>query len=99
MGCCSQQCSEVSVRWGPPNSAFWSLEPVSSPKSRSMDTCCGDVFVFSSLRNHVFIFLMFIFMHLFGRAEFLLLGGLSLVVASGNYCLLWCMSFSLRWLL
>ena len=35
----------------------------------------------------------------FGGAESLLLHGLSLVVVSGGYSLLWCLGFPLQWLL
>ena len=51
-----------------PHVCFWAtLLSFGASKSRSMDTRCGDVFAFSSLRNHI-SFLMFTCMHLFGSA-------------------------------
>ena len=53
---------------------------------------------FSSRKNFFLIYLFYLF-YFFGCIRSLLLRGLSLVAASGGYSSLWCVGFSLRWLL
>ena len=54
------------------------------------------------LIGYLFIFkinLFILFIYFWPHWVFIAACGLSLVVASGGYSLLWCMSFSLQWLL
>ena len=46
-----------------------------------------------------FFFYFYLFIYFWLHWVFVAAGGLSLVVASGGYCSLWCASFSLWWLL
>ena len=51
------------------------------------------------LKNNKTFFFFLIYLFIFGYVGSLLLRGLSLIAMSGGYSLLWCMGFSLWWLL
>ena len=54
------------------------------------------LFIYYFLKINIFIYLFNLF---WLRWVFVAARGLSLVVASGGYSLLWCAGFSLQWLL
>ena len=71
--------------------------PLLATQVRSWVCLCG---VRATTEFFCFCFcFLFVFIFFWLRWVFAAMCGLSLVVASGGYSLLWCVGFSLRWLL
>ena len=75
------------------------LIPLTSPLSIGCELMLYTGWPAGYMKGGILQFFVFVFLNFWLRWVFVAARGLSLVVASGDYSSLWCVGFSLRWLL